>query len=77
MAQKEVASKPNILRRFGAWMGRSWSEFKKVNWPTFPVVMKNLGVVLVIVTLFLVIIGAIDAGLLKLFELLTGTGTGS
>ena len=74
MSQKEGTKKPNIFKRLGAWIGRSWSEFKKVSWPKFPEVVKNLGVVLIVVGLFLVLIGAIDVGLLELLKLLTGTG---
>lgn len=40
--------KPNIFVRMGGWLKRSWSEFKKVSWPTFPEVVKNTGVVLVV-----------------------------
>jgi len=74
MSQKTQEKRPNIFKRIGAWLGRSWSEFKKVTWPSFDTVMKNLGVVCVIVGLFLVVITAMDTGLVKLLELLTGVG---
>jgi len=75
MSQKTQEKKPNIFRRMGSWLARSWSEFKKVTWPSFGTVMKNLGVVLVIVGLFLVVITAMDYGLAQLLTLLTGIGS--
>ena len=74
--QQNVQNKqkrPNIFKRFGAWVGRSWSEFKKVNWPSFSTVMKNLAVVLVVVAFFLVVIGGFDSFLSWLLRLLTNT----
>ncbi|HPG92846.1 MAG TPA: preprotein translocase subunit SecE [Clostridia bacterium] len=42
-------------------LSKSWSELKKVSWPTFSTVVKNTGVVLVVVLFFLIVIGASDA----------------
>ena len=52
MAQQQKAKKPNIFVRFGKFLAKAWSELKKVTWPTFPTVMKNLGIVLVVVLFF-------------------------
>ena len=64
--------KTNIFVRMGGWLKRSWSEFKKVSWPTFPEVVKNTGVVLVVVIVFTIIVTLIDLGLSGLLGLLLG-----
>lgn len=64
--------KPNIFVRMGGWLKRSWSEFKKVSWPTFPEVVKNTGVVLVVVIVFTIIVTLIDLGLSGLLGFLLG-----
>jgi preprotein translocase subunit SecE len=61
MANQE--KKPNFFVRMGGWFRKSWSEIRKVNWPTFPEVVKDTGIVLMVCLFFLVIIGAIDFGL--------------
>lgn len=61
--------KPNVFKRMGTWLKRSWSEFKKVSWPTFPEVVKNTGVVLLVVVAFTVVVTLIDTGLTALFQL--------
>ncbi|MBO7345789.1 MAG: preprotein translocase subunit SecE [Clostridia bacterium] len=48
-----------------------FSELKKVNWPSFGKVVKQTGIVLVVVLLFLVVITAFDTGLLYLLELIS------
>ena len=49
-----------------------FSELKKVNWPTFAKVVKQTGVVLVVVLAFLVVITTFDFGLQKLLTLIQG-----
>lgn len=49
----------------------TFSEFKKVTWPTFAEVCKRTGVVLVVVLVFAVIIFGMDYGLGALIKLLT------
>ena len=49
----------------------TFSEFKKVTWPTFADVCKRTGVVLVVVLIFAVIIFGMDYGLGALVKLLT------
>ncbi len=63
--------KPNIFRRIGAKLKDVFSELKKVTWPTFPKVIKQTGVVLVVVLIFLVVISAFDFGLLQLLRLIS------
>jgi preprotein translocase SecE subunit len=38
----------------------TFSELKKVTWPTFPTVLKQTGVVIAVVSFFLVVIFAFD-----------------
>ena len=67
--KKAPNKKPNIFVRFGRKMKEVFSELKKVTWPTFPKVIKNTGVVLAVVLVFLLVITGIDAGLLALMKL--------
>lgn len=72
MATQTKKKKPNIFKRMGAWLGRSWAEFRKVTWPSAGTVFKNLGIVLVVVVFFLIAIGAADALFAWLLGLLVG-----
>ncbi len=63
--------KPGIFKRLGAKIKDVFSELKKVNWPTFPKIVKQTGVVLVVVLIFLVVISAFDFGLLQLLKLVS------
>ncbi|MDD4290791.1 MAG: preprotein translocase subunit SecE [Clostridia bacterium] len=67
MAEKK---KTNVFRRIGSWFKKSWSEFKKVSWPTFNEVVKATGVVLLVVVAFIIVLTVFDLGLTKLLELL-------
>ena len=74
MAQKSDNSvkKPNIFVRMGRRLKETFSELKKVTWPTFPKVVKATCVVLVVVVTFTVIATAINYGLQELLGLITG-----
>ena len=50
------AKRPNVFKRLGAFFVKSWSELKKVTWPNFKTVLKNTGIVLLVVLFFAVII---------------------
>ncbi len=63
------AKKPNIFKRLGSFFAKSWSELKKVSWPTFKEVMKNTGIVLLVVLFFGVIIFGFDQLFLWLISL--------
>ena len=63
--------KPNFFKRIGAKFKDIFSELKKVNWPSFPKIVKQTGVVLVVVLIFLVVIAAFDFGLLQLLQLVS------
>ena len=70
--------KPNGFVRFFQKIGKKfkemWSELKKVTWPKFPKVVKQTGIVLSVVLIFLVLLTAIDFGLEKLLGLITDIG---
>ena len=75
MAQKndnKAAKKPNIFVRIGRKFKETFSELKRVTWPTFPKVVKATCVVLVVVIAFTVVITAINYGLQELLGLVTG-----
>ncbi|MDY6368054.1 MAG: preprotein translocase subunit SecE [Clostridia bacterium] len=63
--------KPNIFKRMWLKIKDVFSELKKVTWPTFPKVVKQTGVVLLVVLVFLVVITAFDFGLLNLLKLVS------
>lgn len=64
--------KPNIFVRMGRKIKEIFSELKKVTWPSFKTVLKQLGYVLVTVILVLAVIMLMDLGLQKLLELAQG-----
>lgn len=62
MATKSTAAakKPGLFKRLGNFFTKSWSELKKVSWPTFKTVLKNTGIVLLVVVFFGVVIYGLD-----------------
>lgn len=68
-ATQQKAKKPNLFRRLGSFFVKSWSELKKVSWPSAKTVLKNTGIVLLVVLFFGVIIFGFDA---LFYELLVG-----
>lgn len=68
--------KPNVFVRFFRWFGKKmkemWSELKNVTWPKMPKVIKQTGVVLGVILIFLILITAIDAGFGELLRVLVG-----
>ncbi len=66
--------KPNVFVRFFRWFGKKmkemWSELKNVTWPKMPKVIKQTGVVLGVILIFLILITAIDAGFGELLRVL-------
>ena len=67
---KKKNKKPGIFKRMGAKCKDVFSELKKVSWPSFGKVVKQTGVVLAVVIVFLVVITAFDTGLSELLKLL-------
>lgn len=60
MAAQPKAKKPNVFKRLGHFFVKSWSELKKVSWPSFKEVVKNTCIVLLVVLFFSVIIFGVD-----------------
>ena len=65
------AKKPNFFVRMGKKFKETFSELKRVTWPTFPKVVKTTCVVLVVVLAFAIIVTGINVGLQELFKLIT------
>ncbi len=72
--KKNKDKKPNIFVRMGRRIKETFSELKRVTWPTFGKAVKATGVVLVIVLIFTVIVTAVNFGFAELLELLTSLG---
>lgn len=70
-AAKKKNKKPNWFRRVGAKFKETFSELKRVTWPTLPTVLKTTGVVLVVVFAFLVVTTGVDSLLGWLLGLLS------
>jgi len=68
---KNKNKKPGFFKRIGLKFKDVFSELKKVNWPTFAKVVKQTGIVLAVVLVFLVVITAFDTGLLSLLRLIS------
>ncbi|MCD8294530.1 MAG: preprotein translocase subunit SecE [Clostridia bacterium] len=74
--QKDAKTKkPNIFVRMGRRLKETFSELKRVTWPSFPKVVKATVVVLVVVLAFTVVVTAINFGLQALLDLLTSIGS--
>lgn len=72
--EKKAKKEPNFFVKAGNWIKTKFSgmvsELKKVTWPNFSKVVKQTGIVLVVVLFFLVIVTAIDFGLTELLTLI-------
>ena len=67
---KQQPAKKNIFKRMWGKIKEVFSELKKVTWPSFKTVMKQLGCVLVTVLLILGVILLMDLGLQELLKLI-------
>ena len=70
-AKKAKSKNPNFFVRMGRKIKEVFSELKKVSWPTFGKVLKDTGIVIAVVLVFLVVIALFDMGLSELLQLLT------
>ena len=70
-ATKNNNKKPNWFRRVGAKCKETFSELKRVTWPSFTTVLKTTGLVLAVVFAFLVVTTGIDSLFSWLFRLIT------
>ena len=68
---KKSEKKNGFFKRIGLKIKDVFSELKKVSWPTLPKIVKQTGIVLVVVVAFLVVISAFDFGLLQLLNLVS------
>ena len=66
--------KPNIFQTIGKKLKETFSEIKKVSWPSFGKVVKQTSIVIGVVVVFLVVLMLMDLGLSYLLNLLTGIG---
>lgn len=71
-AVKKVKAKEKKPNRFIKKIKDTFSELKRVSWPTFFKVVKKTGVVLAVVLIFAAVLFGIDRLLSWLFSLLTG-----
>ncbi|MBO5046074.1 MAG: preprotein translocase subunit SecE [Clostridia bacterium] len=71
---KKGDKKPNIFVRMGRKIKETFSELKRVTWPSFGKTLKSTGVVLVIVLFFTIITTAINFGFGELLDLITNWG---
>ena len=74
-ATQQKAKRPNLFKRLGSFFVKSWSELKKVSWPSAKTVLKNTGIVLLVVLFFGVIIFGFDTLFAWIVKLLSGIGT--
>ncbi|MDE6104521.1 MAG: preprotein translocase subunit SecE [Clostridia bacterium] len=68
---KKAEKKPNLFVRIGRKLKETFSELKRVTWPTFPKVVKGTCVVLVVVVIFTVAVTVINYGLQELLQVIT------
>ena len=69
--------KPNIFVRMGRKLKETFSELKRVTWPSFPKVVRSTCVVLVVVVVFFVVVPAINFGLQELLKVITNINGGA
>lgn len=67
-SKKTGAKKPNIFKRLWTKIKEVFSELKKVTWPSFGKILKQTGVVIAVVLVFLIAIGVMDFGLSELLK---------
>lgn len=68
-----LAKVKNGLANTGGYFVDSWSELKKVRWPSRKEMINYTTVVIVTVTLVALFFAALDLGLSQLVELILGT----
>ena len=73
--KKNKNKKPNVFVRLWGKIREVVSELKKVTWPSFGTVMKQLGYVVAFVLVIFVVVMVFDLGLQQLLKLLQGGGS--
>ena len=71
---KKGDKKPNFFVRAGRKIKETFSELKRVTWPSLPQALKATGVVIVIVLILLIVITAINFGFSQLVGLVADRG---
>ena len=66
--------KPNVFVRMGRKLKETFSELKRVTWPSFGKALKATGVVLAIVLVFTVIVTGVNYGFSVLLQFITTWG---
>ncbi len=61
--KSKKSNKPNFFKRIWIKIKEVVSELKKVTWPSFGKVVKQTGVVIAVVAVFLIVITLMDWGL--------------
>lgn len=74
MANKNEVKKPNIFVRMGRKIKETFSELKRVTWPTFPKIVKSTCVVLIVVVIFTLVVTGINQLLQFLLTLMNSIG---
>ncbi len=68
--KQDKNKKPNVFVRMGRKLKETFSELKRVSWPTFGKALKATGVVLAIVLAFTIIVAGVNYGLSELLKLM-------
>ncbi len=74
MAAQQKTKKPGLFKRLGKFFAKSWSELKKVTWPTFKKVVSNTLIVLAVVLFFSLVVFGFDTGFMYLIKWIGSIG---
>ena len=72
--KQDKNKKPNVFVRMGRKLKETFSELKRVTWPSFGKALKATGIVLVIVLAFTVIVTGVNYGFSELLQFITTWG---
>lgn len=72
--KQDKNKKPNVFVRMGRKLKETFSELKRVTWPTFGKALKATGIVLGIVLVFIVVATGVNYGFSELLKFLTSLG---
>ncbi len=72
--KQDKNKKPNFFVRLGRKFKETFSELKRVTWPSFGKVVASTGIVLVVVLIFTVLVTGVNVGFSELLDLVTSLG---
>ena len=72
--KQDKNKKPNFFVRMGRKLKETFSELKRVSWPSFGKARKATGIVLAIVLAFIVVVTGVNYGFSELLKFLTSLG---